>query len=301
MSIFPKRTIQGKSVTIHWGIALETEKNIPQFPLVRLGVKAPDGSITSLCNRHIMLLPDHSSENKEENIIQTHLPKNVPLLILADYLSGKRKREKLVEMLKHIQTSRHYYFQYPIPDNALPGKYELVSEIYLEGEYYPSRTAEEDFFYVDKLKLERENGKIQIQNLSQEPCPVKTVSVSELDTISEVHIIQPLESLYLEDKTEVQYLLYSEEREVVSLSENKSKKMMRNQTLQNFEKIENDALKIYVLFPEDEDAYILEGNYAKIWNLAEGTIDENTLKEIDHEAFVSMMEAQLLQEYDLEK
>ncbi|MBV8326815.1 hypothetical protein [Chryseobacterium sp.] len=303
MSIFPKRTIPGKTVTIHWAIALESEKNIPQFPLIRLGVQSPDGSIVSLCDQHIMLLPEPKKEQREKKEIRmsNNLPRNTPLLILADYLSGKKKKEKLVEMLKHIHFSRHFYFQYSLAEDALPGKYKLISEIYLEGECYTSRTAEEDFFYVDKIRTTYDNGKIRIHNLSPEICPVKIISCSQALAVNNIYDIQPMESIQVSDHPETQYLLYNEERETILLTRGNTNRILRNQTLQNFEKIENGSLKIYVLFPENDDAFTLEENYARIWQMADGTLNGNTLKNIDQEAFNSMMEAHLIYEYDIRK
>ncbi|WP_375587596.1 hypothetical protein [Flagellimonas aurea] len=43
MSIFPKRTLPGKTVTIHWNFNTASLKGTHIFPLVRIGVKEPLG------------------------------------------------------------------------------------------------------------------------------------------------------------------------------------------------------------------------------------------------------------------
>ncbi|MEJ7658803.1 MAG: hypothetical protein WKG07_03820 [Hymenobacter sp.] len=57
MSIFPKRTLRGTHVTIHWnfGTAQLTDSHI--YPYVRIGVQAPNGQLTLLHDGHILRLP----------------------------------------------------------------------------------------------------------------------------------------------------------------------------------------------------------------------------------------------------
>ena len=58
MSIFPKRTLPGKTVTIHWNFNTASLKGTHIFPLVRIGVKDPLGNITMLFEEHVLALPD---------------------------------------------------------------------------------------------------------------------------------------------------------------------------------------------------------------------------------------------------
>lgn len=44
MSIFPKRTLQDTSVTIHWNFNTSKLKGTHRFPLVCIGVKDPLGN-----------------------------------------------------------------------------------------------------------------------------------------------------------------------------------------------------------------------------------------------------------------
>jgi len=74
---------------------------------------------------------------------------------------------------------------------------------------------------------------------------------------------------------------------------------LRNQRVQHFEKTENGARKVYVLFPDSDDAYILEGNYLKIWQLADGTVGEEGLKAVDGEAYSEMAKAGLIASCEL--
>lgn len=304
MSIFPKRTIQGKAVTIHWSVALESELNSPLFPFVRLGVKSPDGQIVYLCQKHILLLPKayHANVEHEETRNETsekqNLARNIPIMILADYLSGKRKREQLVEILTRIKTARHFYFSYPVAEDAPLGRYELVSELYLDGECHKSLTADEDFFYVEKVIVQRTGeDTYNVNNPSSEDCPIKVIDYTANGSQTTLYSIPAMANLTVQTKSTACYLLYNEERETVALKNGDGKKILRNQTLQNFEKKEGISLKVYVMFPDSDDAYILEGNYLKIWQLADGTVEDNELRSVDEKAYTSMLKANLLYEF----
>lgn len=302
MSIFPKRTVQGKTVTIHWSVALESEHDRPLFPFVLTAVKSPDGELRYLYQNNLLLLPKYEqviTEN-EESIPDPfpqdqHLARNIPLLILADYLSGNRKKEQLVEILTRIKTARHFYFTYRIADNAPLGKYELISELYLDGKCYKSLTADEDFFYVEKVtvQLSGENS-FDLINHSPEDCSVKVIDYSPSGAQSTCYNVPAKDSIGISVSSPLSYALYNEEREIIPLKKTSGAKILRNQTLHNFEKNEGESVKLYVLFPDNDDAYILEGAHLKIWKLADGTVEDTALKAIDEDAFSSMINANLL-------
>lgn len=304
MSIFPKRTIQGKGVTIHWSVALESDLDRPLFPFVRLGVKSPDGEVRYLCRKNLLLLPkDYQSSKENEKTINEiapenhNLARNIPLLILADFLSGKRKREQLVEILTRIKAARHFYFSYTVADDAPLGKYELISELYLDGKCHKSLTADEDFFYVEKVMVEPySEDSFKLNNPSPEDCPVKVIDYSEDGAQSTLYHLPAMGSLTIQVKSSLSYALYNEEKEVIPLKREFGKRILRNQTLQSFEKNDGDSLKLYVMFPDNDDAYILEGAYLKIWLLADGTVADNELRSVDEDAFSSMIKADLLHE-----
>jgi len=139
---------------------------------------------------NVLLLPEsyessaEASENPgdgaEDEAVRNNLARNTPILVLADYLSGRRKREELVQILKRIRAARHFYFTYPVPEDAPLGRYELVSELYLDGVRHPSLTAEEDFFLVERVTVENEgDGRFAVRNLSPEPVPVKIMEYAD--------------------------------------------------------------------------------------------------------------------------
>ena len=97
MSLFPKRTISGGNVTIHWNLntsALYSKHIVPQ---VRIVIKNPIGEEYVLFDKHILCLPNIKETSASTNNSSTeghkYLRKELPLMILADYLAmGEIKR-----------------------------------------------------------------------------------------------------------------------------------------------------------------------------------------------------------------
>lgn len=281
MSIFPKRTVRGKGITIHWNFNTAHLKGTHIFPFVRIGVKLPDGKIEMLHEGNILALPDATGEsnNNIEKSPYKYLNKNTPLLVLAEYLSGASKKEVLVDILSAIQAGRHYYFQYPVPPEAPLGKYTLISEVHSNGEVRYSKTAEEDYFFVEQLSIEgieKCEGQYTatVFNESPEKIPVKIVQCiyrnKELTTEMDVLELPPLKKTAIHYKSKNTFLIYNEEREIRSLASEGGIFPLRNQRCLSLEKGENMESSIYVL-PKDSDvSFKLEGIARDIWQKADG-------------------------------
>ena len=177
MSIFPKRAIKGSTITIHWNITLPAGMETAVCPFVRIGINTPNGQQHMLFEEHILLLPSTAAAAVEKAGAYQYLNKHTPLLVLASYLTGPQQREKLTEILTNLQNGRHYYFTWPVPADAAPGKYNLLSEMYIDGAVKHSATAAEDFFYIEQLNISTgENGEVVIHNPGPEPVPVKLIA-----------------------------------------------------------------------------------------------------------------------------
>lgn len=303
MSIFPKRTTAGSYVTIHWNLnaAFLTDNHL--FPFVKIGVIDPVGKLTMLFEQHVPMLPSIGSPLPEEIINENklvYLSKNVPLLLLADYLSGKQKREKLIEILKNIHSGRHYYFTYTVDPGALPGKYSLLSEIHLEGTVTYSGTASEDFFYVESVSVEipaSQDPSSQIaviKNHSSEPVPVKIISYQPGETIvpSGINVfeIKPDESIPIPVMPEKKYLCYNEERIIIPLHQPGATRCIRNQQWLSLNKnIESEEV-IYIMHKELDISYQLRGTTRNIWLKADGLATrEDILHAESREAYEEMI------------
>ncbi|MBS7232429.1 hypothetical protein KHA90_15525 [Flavobacterium psychroterrae] len=311
MSIFPKRTLLNKGVTIHWNFNTAHLKGIHIFPFVRIGVKRPDGVVTMLYEGNILALPDSKeqfSENKTPKY--KYLNKNTPLLVLADYLSGQAKREVLVDILTAIQSGRHYYFYYNIPDDAPIGKYELISEVHSNGEIRYSKTASDDFFFVEKLEIKEikkqsEGFIVIVKNLSTEPIPVKIVECIEngddLSTQLQVFEIPANTEFPITYHSEKTFLLYNEEREIIPLTEGSGIISLRNQQLLSLSKKEDFGKVIYVIPKDTDETFKLDTISKEIWLKADG-LNTKELFENDQvykDAYQELVQSGLIQEIKL--
>lgn len=315
MSIFPKRTVPGKGTTIHWNFNTAHLKDTHIFPFVRIGVKDPAGKITMLFEGNILALPDAADDPaKHHSAVPTYkyLNKNTPLMVLADYLSGPFKREVIVDILSAIQSGKHYYFQYAIPEHAPLGKYSLISEVHSNGEIRYSKTASDDFFFVEKLNLKTIEKKehhyvASIHNASPENVPVKivecsysekeklktTISVMELPANAEIPVIYHSAN---------SFLFYNEEREMLSLNPDGSVFPVRNQQLLSLSKSESDEEVVFVVPKSTDESYKLEGISREIWQNANALSVKKDNTDINYqEAYSELLESGLIQELNYNK
>lgn len=279
MSIFPKRTLRGTHVTIHWNFNTARLTHTHRMPYVRIGVQAPDGRVTMLKEDHILGLPGPAPTTPAPEVVAQHLPKNVPLLILADYLSGRHKREALVEMLQGMHTGRHYYFTYEVPADAPLGRYTLLSELYTDGRLQHSGTAAEDFFLVEELHLSlaepRPAGGLRAvaTNTGPEPLPIRVVQYhpqQQPSTSSYVAEVPAQGHLLIESAGGQCFVLYNEEREMLPVVGTTEPVFLRNQQLLTLEKEADGLPTTYVLTGETDEAYELTGPSREVWQLADG-------------------------------
>ncbi len=302
MSIFPKRTLRGTNVTIHWNFNTSQLKEHHVIPYVRIGVEDPKGEVTMLFEKHVIALPDPPDpENLPQEKKLKYLNKNLPLMILADYLSGKVKKEKLVQILQNIQSGKHYYFTFSIPEDAPLGKYKLVSEIHVKGEIRYSQTASEDFFFVEHVAVndvaeEGSRRSAVVKNESSEKTPVKIKRCffeddGNMRTTVELFELESLETKNIDLSAPYNYLIYNEEREVILLNEFVDKFLLRNQQILQLDKQNGN---VYLLKKDEDYAYQLDDVTKKIWKDADGYLNERTLSDKELTAAKELMDEGLL-------
>lgn len=294
MSIFPKRTVPGKGVTIHWNFNTSHLKDVHVFPFVRIGVRRPDGHETMLFEQHVLALPDYPVKNEVEsgNATPRYLNKNTPLLVLADYLAGHAKREVLIDILSSIQSGRHYYFHYSVPPDAPLGKYTLISEVHGDGHIRYSRTAADDHFFVEDIVLKSVTDKMKkvvsvIENKSPEAIPVKVVECYRLDDKLKSNVrafeIAANTETSITCHSKKSFLLYNEERQVIPLTPGDGKFCLRNQRLLSIEKEDDDQRPVFVMEKNNDNAYVLKNDSKDIWLKADGITPLHELKNLKNE------------------
>lgn len=304
MSIFPKRTVAGSTVTIHWNLTLPAGMESPVCPFVRIGIIDPAGHTHLLIEEHVLLLPSTAapapaSLQAEDKWL--YLNKHTPLLILASYLSGQQSREKLIDILTNIQNGRHYYFTWPVPRKAAPGKYRLLSEMYLEGSVKYSGTAAEDFFYVEQLAVTQEaDGQVTISNPGPEAVPVKLIVYpagdhSRPETMEVFYLpAGKIHQVTITGKSV--FLVYNEERITLPLHALQQNRPLRNQQHLFIQKQEAGVPVSYVLPREGDNAYRLTGLQREIWEAADGMNAAETLRKKGGALYDEMIAHRLITE-----
>ncbi|MCB0486719.1 MAG: hypothetical protein KDC47_11030 [Flavobacteriaceae bacterium] len=304
MSIFPKRSVPGSTVTIHWNFNTAHLQNVHVCPWVRIGVKDPLGQITMLFEDHVLGLPDPEDDLSEgASPPLKYLNKNLPLMVIADYLSGRHKREKLVEILENIQSGRHYYFTYPVPEEAPLGKYTLISEVHSGGEIKYSKTAPDDYFLIEKISLqdvkELEGKKYAvIENHSPEKTPVKIVdctpaSPGRLATSVSVFEMAPFEKKTITLSASISFLLYNEERRLIPLTGSSSPFLLRNQQILEWTKSDGH---IYLLKKDKDEAFQLTGPGKTLWQRSDGLFNKDELNDDELRVYEVLKSQELIEE-----
>lgn len=298
MSIFPKRSVPGGTVTIHWNFNTAHLTDVHICPWVRIGVKDPKGEVAMLFEDHVLGLPDPKDQAQDQDLpapTLKYLHKNLPLMIMADYLSGRHKREKLVEILQNIQSGRHYYFTYHVAEDAPLGKYTLISEVHSGGETRYSKTAPDDFFLIEKVsfKCTNESGgkkNAVIVNHSPEKTPVKIVGCmptvdGKMQTSVNVFEMEGLEEKSVSLTARLNFLLYNEERKVVPLQEGSPDYLLRNQQVLELNK--NDG-STYLLRKDKEEGYQFTKQTKALWLRSDGLLNKCQLSDEELEAYKAL-------------
>lgn len=304
MSIFPKRTLPNSTVAIHWNLTFPARLESAVCPYVRIGISTPDGKTHMLLDEHVLVLPSTAAPAPaalQQAGTYQYLNKHTPLLVLASYVSGSQSREKLAEVLTNIQNGRHYYFTWQAPPDAAPGKYRLLSEMYIDGTLKLSGTAADDFFYVEQLTVAAHaDGAVMIHNPGPEPVPAKliTYASSQLQRAEglEVFYIAPGESRSVDTTGKSVFLVYNEERITIPLHTFQQPRPVRNQQYLSLSKEENGESVTYVLPREGEDAWRLTGTQRDIWESADALHSVTALREKDSRAYDEMISHRLITE-----
>jgi len=308
MSIFPKRTVRNSTVTIHWNYNTAGLTSEHIYPFVRIGVKAPDGRVTILMEKHllalppVMLPPEATGPAAQKSI---YLNKNTPLLVLADYLSGAHSREVLANILQHIQNGRHYYFTYTIPDDAPLGKYTLISELYNEGHVKYSKTAADDFFWVEavavsKVAYKDGAGTALLENPSPEPVPVRVVQYTKGSPLLPEHItafeLPALAEQAISFTSLPAFVFYNEERVCIPLLPQQGPVVLRNQQWINVRKDTGSEPVVYLMDRNGDTGITLTGVCLQLWEAADGLTERSVLRRMNSDAYDEMLVNGLLHE-----
>lgn len=152
MSVFPRHVSAGQSATIHLRVSVATTC----FPLARVAVRDPGGAIVFEDTRQLSAcVPAKVPARTLERAPSEGISESLPLTLVAHHLrEDADERVELMQLLTEIGHSTHCYWHWQVPPDAEPGCYRVELALWLDGNPYPSRTAENDLLFVEKLSLE---------------------------------------------------------------------------------------------------------------------------------------------------
>jgi hypothetical protein len=149
MSLFPRHLVEGQILSIH----LRLSPCEPCFPLLQLRIEDPSGrTVLQSWQQQATWAPLVNTSSHSPTALLPGIYEVPPLLMVADYLRQEvRNQAALVGLLQDIGHSRHWYTHWTIPGAAMAGKYEVKVSAWLDGREYPSPTAADDHFFVERL------------------------------------------------------------------------------------------------------------------------------------------------------
>lgn len=297
MSIFPKRTVAGETITIHTNVLSHDQQQVI-YPYLRTIIRSPTGEVYTVFSGHVLIFPG--------NVSQDHYKANqgFPFLLLAQAVQSK-SAEQIESFVERIRQGRHFYYHFTIPADAPPGKYIVETENWLKGHVATSTTAAEDHFYVEQVTLvqsERTPAGIKsiIKNHSSEPLPTRIVKMDAAQNIqSEVMILPGAQTAVITFNHQA-FLLYNEERKCLALVPAHKTAVIRNQRYVHTTMDEDDAPVTYVM-NDAQDVVSLQGLSHALWHQAEAlNMTEEALSHQERDMLHKMYDNNLLKQVDLE-
>lgn len=305
MSIFPKRIAQGDIVIIHLGIMCH-EKRFEHPISVNTYILSPSGCKYKLFDKVFLTHPlgEDNNENWQNynSFVRYRIP---PIVVFSSMMSGKNSQQRIIDTLHTHKHMIHYYTSYETFDFQ-PGRYEVFSEAYSDGVRLPTKTREDDFFYVDYLSLQSvktdSDNRIffKIKNHSKEKCPfiyIRRLKLSDNVTSKHILLLGEEEREFYYDHTQEEVIIsYAEGRQHIDITKECfcQKRVYRNPKLFSMKK-KNDN-NIYILSSEDDNtAFILNDFQSQsIWEKTEKGGLREMICNIDKETYQKMLEYSII-------
>jgi len=276
VSIFPKKVGAGDRVTIHLCILGDPER--PRFSFARLAVIDPDGARYPVFEGHLAQIPERSAEPNPDQGGGVPLRRFQPLHVLACYDKSPARRRILRDLLERGNRGDHYYFPFQVPTDARPGRWRLESVRFVDGRAISSATAEDDFFWVEAIRvgevtISDDGGyRVSLENPSPEPLDIAIAQQRSRGWSSETHLLPPNSRRDQRLETVPAFLVWAEGRRVEKLAPPGTPLVLRNQELIFLEDRDGDREVVYVYPAQGEDGFCLDGDARFIFLAADGTV-----------------------------
>lgn len=233
-----------------------------------------------LMEENMLIYPDTEiKQSTTEPDTPRYLKKSNPLIMLASYLRGGANKEMLVDILTNIQNGRHFYFTYEVAQDGPLGKYVLLSEVHSEGQTWYSKTAKDDFFFIEKVSLTHtevnaHGGTTCVVNHSPEPVSIRvceySYSESPAATKNLIHEIPGHGEKVIRFSSPATCILYNEERITLPVVNDGDKLVVRNQNLLQLPVKVFGENVTYAWNKQTDETFELEGAAKAVWEKANG-------------------------------
>lgn len=306
MSIFPKRAQRGGSVTIHCNVHLASRQR-HVMPLLRVRVVDPVGTVVAEHAQYVLALPEPDAAERAaaaaaaDPVPSQHLRRDVPLLILAGYLSGATGREQLFGALSAIESGRHFYFSQLLPPDAALGRYTVDIALLLDGRVRHSATSSDDMFFVEQLELvevQRDGddgaGFARVRNPGPEPVPARLAVLRAGGSEIDARLLE----LPADTATDIPvpagaaFLYYSEDRRIIALAGSDAPYVLRDQAML----VARKGDRVFLLQRDQDEGFELAGPAELLWRRADGLLRRDQLTPADLATYGEMVRAGVIHE-----
>lgn len=301
MSVFPKRVHYGDNVIIHLAFGLKFLVEGLYTVVLDILIKDPSGESRLLHSKTFPFLK--VSDTDEQQFAQSNATskyKYTPLHLLGRYFHSDQSVTNITAMLNAIPSGKHFYFNYKIPFDSLPGKYEVDIVYYINGEVFYSKNRNQDFFYVEDLCVKEVPEGILLLNKSNEDCPFKMIAFTNSGTIKECYtaVLKGSETRHYPLNTKA-FIQYNEDRLVIPLTGTLDKRPVQNPRLASSHKFKDSKQAVVIFLENKKDAYELEEEYLTVWTNCDGLKSKTeVLNKVNKAVYEEMLQEQLIIELD---
>jgi len=301
MSLFPLRLKPGGVITVH----LRWHSNFPMWIERKDWLIDPHGKKTLCYERLLPILPNTRKSNEDFDLIEKtgQIYGGAPILLAARYLQNDiNNTSHFINMLVGLRDDTHHYYTLTLPDDAPLGRYHFELEDRAFGKIMRSQTANTDYFYVEKLTLNKviknnENLLAFIENKSPEPvigqlCQFDILTAEEND----IRLVR----LEPNSITQVPFVgaaifMYRDGDEFIRLLPEKEKACLGHP--QFHMELKNQST---ILFAKDSSSqsYELSGISQKIWRLSNGFIPKSIIRNLGAGIYDEMVQMGIIMEID---
>jgi hypothetical protein len=287
MSIFPKRTAQGRTITIH----VRAQLSRLGVADLRLSVTDPAGVTTIVRQEQVLLFPRPDQPDVEGDArLALGLYREPPLLLVSQLVDGylKGRSEKFQDFYRIINRNIHFYSACSLPGNAIPGRYQVALEILSGGRQIAAESARTEHFFVDRVRRvsvepSRTGTTAYVENESAERTPVRIVEPVDDERMTSRIMVLPGRSVVpIHISREKAFLFYAEDSEWIFVGPLASPLCVRNQTL--IPVIGAEAGTMYLARDPAEEGYALSGAAKEIWDKAGGLAQRDELRTAENAA-----------------